>query len=111
MNARRLDAWRRIANDPDQTAPPILKISRANLAELVDEIDGLTMQLVTAKSRMASMHEMNAWRAAWMEDAIVEIMQALRSHDDAEIITARNAACLNALIAEEWDDGEHEDDE
>jgi hypothetical protein len=42
MNPMLLAAWRRIANNTD--GPPIIHVSRINLAELLDEIDRLAAE-------------------------------------------------------------------
>jgi hypothetical protein len=89
----------------------LLREAIARLAFMEDESDRLHEDVGRLLRERNAFAEVNAWRNQWMDRAANEMVAALDDNDEGgNRIDPERVQCMEALIAEWWDDGEGDDD-
>lgn len=120
LRAAFVQAQSQIVNDGK--FEPVVVISKALALQLLDRVDAervenddlhddvtrLLAEVGELRRRTEAFAEVNAWRADWMRRAVAEMSAVL---DDPANLTFGRARCMEALIAEDYGDGDGDGDE
>lgn len=119
LRAAFVQAQSQIVNDGK--FEPVVVISKALALQLLDRVDAervenddlhddvtrLLAEVGELRRRTEAFAEVNAWRADWMRRAVAEMSAVL---DDPANLTFGRARCMEALIAEDYGDGDGDED-
>jgi len=98
LRASFVQAQAQIMNNGEYT--PVVVIDKGLALGLLDEIE-------RQRRLFAALAQVNGWRDGWMSRAAAEMHTVLDAHQDGEPTPASTVQCMEALIAEWWDeDGE-----
>ena len=102
LRASFVQAQAQIMNNGQYT--PVVVIDKGLALGLLDEIE-------RQRRRFAAMAQVNSWRDGWMSRAVAEMHTVLDAHQDSDPVPASAVQCMEALIAEWWDEIGEDGDE
>lgn len=102
LRASFVQAQAQIMNNGEYT--PVVVIDKGLALGLLDEIE-------RQRRLFAALAQVNGWRDGWMSRAAAEMHTVLDAHQDGEPTPASTVQCMEALIAEWWDEDGEDGDE